>query len=206
MRDNWYERNVLPYLLDLCCGMPQIREQRSKVIPQARGQVLEIGIGTGLNMPFYDRSRVKLIVGVDPALRMHRLALKRSQQAGIPVELIGLSAERLPVADASFDTVVSTYTLCTIADPVAALKEMRRALKPGGKLLFSEHGRAPDAHVLKWQTRLQPYWAKLAGGCMLDRDIPALLEQAGFHPQVQSRYIPGPRVLSYHYWGEAVAA
>jgi len=206
MSDTWYERNLLPYLLDLSCSVSPIRKQRMKVIPQAQGHVLEIGIGTGLNMPFYDRARVQMIVGVEPALRMHRLALKRSQQAGIDVKLIGLSAERIPVEDASFDTVVCTYTLCTIPDPIMALQEMRRALKPGGKLLFSEHGKSPDANVLKWQTRLQPYWKRVAGGCLLNRDIPSLLEEAGFHPDVQSRYVPGPRILSYHYWGEAVAA
>ncbi len=206
MSDTWYERNLLPYLLDLSCGVSPLRKQRMKVIPQAQGNVLEIGIGTGLNMRFYDRARVKTIVGVDPALRLHRLAVKRSQQAGLDVKIIGLSAERIPVEDASFDTVVCTYTLCTIADPIMALKEMRRALKPGGKLLFSEHGKAPDENVLRWQTRLQPFWKKVAGGCMLDRDIPSLLEEAGFNPNAQSRYIPGPKVLSYHYWGEAVAA
>ena len=205
MAENWYDRHLLPYLLDLACGIKPIRKQRQKVIPLAQGRVLEVGMGTGLNLPFYDRSRVKAIVGVDPALRMHRLALERSKLAGIDVQLVGLSAEKLPVEDDSFDTVVSTYTLCTIPDPVAALREMRRVLVPGGKLLFSEHGRAPDAGVLRWQTRLQPYWSKLAGGCQLDRDIPALLEQAGFKPEVQSRYLPGPKILSFHYWGEAVA-
>ncbi|MBK7002882.1 MAG: class I SAM-dependent methyltransferase [Rhodoferax sp.] len=206
MTETWYERHLLPYLLDLACGVSPIRKQRMKVIPQAEGNVLEIGIGTGLNMPFYDPSRVNLIVGVDPGLRMHKLALKRSLQAGLDVKLIGLSAERIPVEDASFDSVVCTYTLCTIPDPLMALKEMRRALKPGGKLLFSEHGKSPDANVLKWQSRLQPYWKKVAGGCMLDRDIPALLADAGFNMNVQSLYLPGPKILSYHYWGEAVAA
>lgn len=206
MPESWYERTLLPYLLDFSCGLKPIQKQRLKVIPQASGRVLEIGMGTGLNLPFYDRTRVKSIVGVDPGLQMHRLALKRSVQAGLKVELVGVSAERLPVADASFDTVVSTYTLCTIPDPVAALKELRRALVPGGKLLFSEHGRAPDENVRRWQTRLQPYWTKISGGCAMDRDIPALLEQGGFKPQIQSRYIPGPKILSYHYWGEAVAA
>ena len=206
MSESWYERTVLPYLLDLACGIGPIQRQREKVVPLASGRVLEIGMGTGLNLPFYDRGRVKSIVGVDPALQMHKLALKRSLAAGIAVELVGVSAERLPVADASFETVVSTYTLCSIADPVAALKELRRALVPGGKLLFSEHGRAPDEGVLRWQTRLQPYWMKIAGGCHLNRDIPALLEEAGFKPQVQSRYIPGPRIFSYHFWGEATAA
>lgn len=206
MPESWYERVVLPALLDFACSLKPIARQRGKVIPLATGRVLEIGIGTGLNMPFYDRARVRSVVGVDPGLQMHRLALKRSREAGLDVELVGVSAERLPVADASFDTVVSTYTLCSIPDPAAALRELRRALAPGGKLLFAEHGRAPDPGVLKWQTRLQPYWMKLAGGCHLDRDILALLEASGFEPTVQSRYLPGPRFLSYHYWGEAVAA
>jgi len=206
MAQSWYERNLLPYLINFACGAKPFRKQRAKVIPLAQGRVLEVGIGTGLNMPFYDRSRVKSIVGVDPSMRMHRLALKRIQHAGIAVELVGLSAEALPIADASFDTVVSTYTLCTIPDPVTALREMRRVLVPGGKFLFAEHGRAPDASVQRWQARLQPYWGRVSGGCMLDRDIPALLDQAGFKPDVQSRYFHGPKVLSYHYWGEAVAA
>jgi ubiquinone/menaquinone biosynthesis C-methylase UbiE len=206
MAENWYERQVLPYLINLACGTRPIGKQRAKVIPLAQGRVLEVGIGTGLNLPFYDKARVRSIVGVDPALRMHRLALRRIRDTGLKVELIGLSAETLAAQDASFDTVVSTYTLCTIPDPVGALREMRRVLVPGGKLLFSEHGRAPDAGVLAWQTRLQPYWSRFSGGCQLDRDIPALLAEAGFRPEVQQRYIPGPRFLSYHYWGEAVAA
>jgi ubiquinone/menaquinone biosynthesis C-methylase UbiE len=206
MSENWYERHVLPHVIHFACGTKPIRRQRMKVVPQARGRVMEVGLGTGLNLPFYDRARVTSIVGVDPALRMHRLALRQVRASGIPVELVGLSAEKIPVEDASFDTVVSTYTLCSIPDPLAALREMRRVLAPGGKLLFSEHGRAPDASVLRWQTRLQPYWSRFSGGCMLDRDIPALLVAAGFRPDVQSRYIPGPRILSYHYWGEAVAA
>lgn len=202
---NWYERNVLPWLIDFACGMKSVGEQRMKVIPQARGRVLEIGIGTGLNLPFYDSGRVIELVGVEPSLRMHRLALQRSRAARLPVELVGITAERLPLADAVFDTVVSTYTLCTIPDPVAALREVRRVLAPGGRLLFSEHGRAPDESVRKWQARIQPFWSPLAGGCKLDRDIPAILKEAGFDPQVQSMYIPGPRIVSYHYWGEAVA-
>ena len=202
---NWYERNILPWLIDFACGMKSVSKQRLKVIPRAQGRVLEIGLGTGLNLPFYDAGRVQELVGVEPSLRMHHLALRRSRKARLPVELVGISAERLPLADATFDTVVSTYTLCTIPDPLAALREVRRVLAPGGRLLFSEHGRAPDANVLKWQSRLQPYWSKLAGGCMLDRDIPAILREAGFDPQVQSMYIPGPRIVSYHYWGEAIA-
>lgn len=205
MHASWYERVLLPYLLDLSCGVKPISRQRQKILPLAEGRVLEVGIGTGLNLRFYDKARVRLIVGVDPGLALHPLAIKRGREAGLLLELIGLSAERMPVSDGSFDTVVCTYSLCTISDPVAALREMRRALKPGGKLLFSEHGRAPDEQVRRWQIRLQPLWQRMAGGCQLARDIPALLQEGGFRPEVQSRYIPGPRFLSYHYWGEAVA-
>ena len=203
---NVYDRYVLPYLIDIACGLPMVQKQRRQLVPQAQGRVLEVGLGTGRNLPYYDATRVQEVVGVDPALRMHSLAARRAKASGLSVALMGLSAEQLPAADATFDTVVSTYTLCSIPDPVAALREMRRVLKPGGKLLFSEHGRSPDASVARWQTRLQPYWMPLAGGCHLDRDMPALLAQAGFASDFQRGYLWGPRVVSYHYWGEAVAA
>lgn len=201
MTPGWYERHLLPWLIDVACGVAPIRRQRLLVIPRAEGRVLEVGIGTGLNVPLYDRTRVTTVVGVDPAL--HRLARRRIEAAGLDVQLMGLSAETLPAPDASFDTVVSTYTLCSIPDVAAALREMRRVLKPGGRLLFAEHGLAPDAAVAAWQRRLNPLWSPLAGGCRLDRDIPALLHEAGFDVDVQSRYLPGPRFVSHHYWGEA---
>lgn len=203
MKENWYDRYLLPYLIDLACGIGPVGRQRQKVVPQARGRVLEIGMGTGRNVPYYDPSRVTQVVGVDPALRMHHLARKRIERSGLNVELMGLSAEKLPAANASFDTVVCTYTLCTIPDPLAALAEMKRVLVPGGRLLFSEHGLSPDASVARWQTRLQPLWGPLSGGCHLARDIPALLKEAGFRTQPESGYIPGPRLLSYHFWGQA---
>jgi ubiquinone/menaquinone biosynthesis C-methylase UbiE len=204
---DWYERHILPYLIDFACGVKPVRRQREKVVPLARGRVLEIGIGTGLNLPHYDKAKVHAIVGVDPALEMHRLARKRMQAAGLAVELVGLSAERIPVEDASFDTVLVTYTLCSIPDPLAALKEARRLLKRGGRLVFCEHGAAPDASVRRWQARLNPLWSKLAGGCRLDRDIPALLKSAGLESSdLQTAYLPGPRPLTYHYWGTAVRA
>ena len=193
-------------MIDWACGVSLFSRQRQKLIPLAHGRVLEVGLGTGRNLPFYDRQRVSQVVGADPALSLHPIARRRVVASGLDVELMGLSAERLPAPDASFDTVVSTWTLCSIPDPVAALREMRRVLKPGGQLLFSEHGRAPEPEVARWQTRLQPYWKPLAGGCHLDRDIPALLAEAGFACDVQQRYLWGPRVLSYHYWGGAVAA
>jgi ubiquinone/menaquinone biosynthesis C-methylase UbiE len=203
---NWYERHLLPYVIDVACGVKPVRRQRQKVVPLAQGQVLEIGIGTGLNLEYYDKSRIRKIVGLDPALEMHRLARKRLAKTGLPVELVGLSAERIPFEDASFDTVLMTYTLCSIPDPVAALKEMRRVLKPGASLIFCEHGLAPDASVRRWQDRLTPIWMKLGGGCHLNRDIPRLLKEAGLHlTDLQTMYLPGPRPFGYNYWGTAVA-
>ncbi len=202
---NWYDRVVLPCMIDIACGLPMVQKQRRQLLPQAQGRVLEVGMGTGRNLPFYDRSRVTRLVGVEPAMQMHRLAQMRSQAAGIEVEMMGLSAEQLPTADASFDTVVCTYTLCSIPDALQALREMRRVLVPGGQLLFCEHGRAPDKSVRLWQARLQPFWGPLAGGCHLGRDIPALLQEAGFVATTQAAYLPGPRPMAFHYWGQAHA-
>ncbi|TAM10090.1 MAG: class I SAM-dependent methyltransferase [Nevskiaceae bacterium] len=201
---NFYDRYFLPYLIDRACGMHSVARQRGKLIPLARGRVLEIGIGTGLNLAFYDRSRLESLHALDPSTQMHRLARKRAALAGIHVDVLPLSAEAIPMPDASFDTVVTTFTLCTIPDPLAALAEVRRVLKPGGQLLYCEHGLAPDAKVRRWQHRLTPAWKHIAGGCHLDRDIPALLAQAGFadaHPQTM--YLPGPRTLTYNFWGSA---
>jgi ubiquinone/menaquinone biosynthesis C-methylase UbiE len=206
MSPGWYDRYVLPKILDITCGGKPIRKQRQKVVPLATGDVLEIGIGTALNSPFYEKARIRRIVGVDPALQMHPLALKRIKAAGLDVELVGLSAEKLPLEDQTFDSVVCTYTLCSIADPEGALAEIRRVLRPGGKLLFSEHGLAPDESVRRWQRRLQPIWGPLGGGCNLSLNVPAVLEAAGFKTRTESRYIPGPRFASYHYWGEATVA
>ena len=207
MPANWYERHILPGALDYACGLPMISRQRQLVVPLAQGRVLEVGIGTGLNMPYYDKRRVTRITGLDPALQLHPLARERIAQAGLDVELVGLSAEQIPRPDTSFDTVLVTYTLCTIPDPLAALREMRRVLAPGGQLLYCEHGRAPDASVQRWQERLQPLWGKLAGGCHLGRDIPALLQEAGFAlSDLHTRYLPGPRPFTFHYWGAALPA
>ena len=206
MTSTWYERHILPTAMDFACGMPMIGRMRQKVVPLAQGRVLEVGIGTGLNMRYYDKARVTHITGLDPALQLHPLARDRIAAAGLSVDLVGLSAETIPLPAASFDTVLITYTLCTIPDPHAALLEMRRVLVPGGKLLFCEHGRAPDASVQRWEERLQPLWGPMAGGCHLGRDIPALLRAAGFTlPDLQTRYLKGPRPFTFHYWGEALA-
>ena len=200
----FYDEKILPRLIDYACGMGQVMKTRSQVVPLAAGRVLEIGIGTGLNLSFYDPARVSAIVGVDPAAQMQTLARQRAASIAIPVEMIALELGQIQAADASFDSIVCTFTLCTIPDPLAALQEMRRVLKPGGKLLFSEHGRAPDAKVRLWQDRITPLWKPLAGGCHLNRDIPALLGAAGFRiREVNSSYLPGPRPMTWIWRGWA---
>lgn len=202
---SWYERHVLPYLIDFACGLSTIAKQRQQVVPRAAGRVLEVGIGTGLNLPFYRRAGVLTLVGVDPGVEMQRMLRRRSAQAGIAVDLRSSTAEAMAFERASFDCVVCTYTLCTIPDPLAALREIHRVLRPGGRLLFAEHGVAPDADVVKWQRRLEPLWSRVAGGCHLTRDVPALLNAAGFEAAIESGYLKGPRLLSYNFWGEATA-
>lgn len=200
----FYDEKILPHLIDFACGMGQVMKTRAQVVPLASGRVLEIGIGTGLNLGFYDASKVSAIVGVDPAAQMQALARRRAERIAIPLEMVALELGQIQAADASFDSIVCTFTLCTIPEPLAALREMRRVLKPGGKLLFSEHGRAPDPGVRRWQQRLTPLWKPLAGGCHLDRDIPALLKAGGFNiREVQSSYLPGPRPMTWVWRGWA---
>ncbi len=199
-----YDRYLLPYLIDCACGMGEVMKVRAQVVPQAQGRVLEIGIGSGLNLAFYDADQVSVIVGVDPSAAMQKLARQRAARIAIPVEMIALELGQIQAAAASFDSIVCTFTLCTIPDAVAALREMRRVLKPGGRLLFCEHGLAPDAPVVRWQNRLTPYWKPLAGGCHLNRDIPALLTAGGFRVgQLLSSYLPGPKPMTYVYRGWA---
>lgn len=201
---NPYDHYVLPYLLDVACGMKALQRQRATLVSQARGRVLEIGIGTGRNLPFYDRDKLESLQGLDPAAQMHGLARKRARKAGLDIELLTLPAERISADDESFDTVLSTFTLCTIPDAVTALREMRRVLKPDGVLLFCEHGLAPDASVRRWQDRLTPVWKPIAGGCHLNRDIPALLAEGGFVvTEIEADYLRGPRPMMYVYRGAA---
>ena len=175
----FYENRILPHLLDKACGAPPIAKQREKVVPQASGRVLEIGMGSGLNIPFYDPSHVEFVWGLEPSDGMRRKAAPRLEKAPFEIKWLDLPGEEIPLEDNSADTVLLTYTLCTIPDFSKALAGMRRVLKPSGRLLFSEHGAAPDDDVRKWQDRLNPIWKKLAGGCHINRQIPAAIEDMG---------------------------
>ena len=203
---DWYDQHVLPHLIDLACSTKQSRRQRQKIVPLASGEVLEIGFGSGLNLAHYDSARVEKIWALEPSAGMRRKAAPLVEQSALNVTFIDLPGEQIPLEDCSVDTVLVTYSLCTIPDAVAALEGMRRVLRPGGKLLFCEHGAAPDDKVRRWQERLNGPWSKVAGGCHMNRDIPKLIETAGFNITSDSRmYIPGPKMLSYNYWGVAEA-
>jgi SAM-dependent methyltransferase len=199
-----YSRFVLPRILHLACSSRPAMLQREKIVPAARGRVLEIGIC--LNLGFYDVRSVEGVWGLDPSPEMTRMAVNAVARARFPVELISAGGEEIPSENGSFDTVLTTYTLCTIPDAVLALREMARVLKPGGQLLFCEHGLAPDADVRRWQDRVDPYWQRMAGGCHLNRDIPWLLEEGGFTiKRMETMYVPGWRPAGYTYWGAAAA-
>ena len=204
---NPYERYVLPKLIDITCSTGNVMKARSKIVPQARGEVLEIGIGSGLNLQFYDAKKVSSIIGVDPAAQMQSLARARAADISIPVEMIAVDVHGIHADTDQFDSIVMTFTLCSIDDPVAALKEMARVLKPDGQLLFCEHGLAPDASIKRWQHRLTPFWKPMAGGCHLNRDIPSIIREAGFViDELSEAYLPGPRPMSYVYSGIAHSA
>ncbi len=202
-----YQKYVIPPLLDATMRVRPVMRQRAKVVPLAHGRVLEVGIGTGLNLSFYDKTKVDTLIGLDPSPELQVLARKRAAEAGIDVDWRTLSSEKIPLDDASIDSIVVTYTLCTIPDIHAALLEMRRVLKSNGAIYYSEHGLAPDESVSKWQNRLNPIWKVIAGGCNLNRKIPTLLENAGFRvDDLQTIYLPGLRPLMFNYWGTATLA
>jgi ubiquinone/menaquinone biosynthesis C-methylase UbiE len=201
---SFYDDRVLPHLIDLACSTKPTRKQREKIVHLAEGDVLEIGFGSGLNLPYYDAGKVRRIFGLEPSAGMRRKAQPNVDASGLDVEFIDLPGEDIPLEPNSVDTVLVTYTLCSIDDAVAALGGMRRVLKPGGNLLFCEHGAAPDGNVRRWQNRLNPGWKRFSGGCNMNRDIPGLIESSGFRITTDERmYIPGLKILSYNYWGSA---
>jgi ubiquinone/menaquinone biosynthesis C-methylase UbiE len=202
---SFYERRILPWMLDMVMSAKPITYQRKKVVPLATGRVLEIGIGAGQNLAFYDPSKVSHVWGLEPSAEMRERALKRAKDLKFGLEFLDLKAEEIPLADKSADTVLVTYTLCTIPDAVRALKGMRRVLKPGGRLIFCEHGKAPDESVRKWQDRITPTWKAFAGGCELGRPIPDLIREGGFEVEkMETMYLPAtPRPMGFNYWGSA---
>jgi ubiquinone/menaquinone biosynthesis C-methylase UbiE len=204
---SFYEERVLPHLINLACSSKPTREQREKIVPLAEGDVLEIGFGSGLNLPFYDPQKVRKIWGLEPSAGMRRKARPTVDKSNLDVEFIDLPGEEIPLEEDSVDTVLVTYTLCTIPDAIAALEGMRRVLKPGGRLLYCEHGVAPDENVRRWQDRLNPTWSKFTGGCNMNRDILRLITKSGFEiTNDEQMYIPGARMLSYNFWGSARTA
>jgi len=199
----FYERYILPYAIHLTMRRKDLRAERAALVPLARGRVLEIGVGSGLNFPFYG-TQVEKLFALDPSAELRSMAEKRARQTPFPVEFIGLSGEDIPLDAAAVDTVLTTWTLCTIPDAAAALGEMRRVLKPDGELVFVEHGRSPEARVVAWQDRLNPLWRPLAGGCNLNRPIDRLIAEAGFSiSRLEQGYIKGPKLLTYLYKGTA---
>lgn len=201
----FYDRNILPLVLNAAMGTKPIRYQRRKVVPRASGRVLEIGFGAGHNLPFYDASKVTHLWALEPSPEMRERAAERVSQSPIELEFIDLPGEQIPLDSESADTVLITYTLCTIPDAMKALGEMRRVLKPNGALIFCEHGEAPDADVKRWQDRLTPIWKSLCGGCHLGRPIPQMIRDGGWRvDHIETMYLPGtPRFAGFNYWGSA---
>ena len=199
----FYAERVLPHLLDLAMRNEALAAYRRRMVPAARGRVLEIGIGSGLNLPFYARE-VKEVIGLDPSPPLLNMAEKQARVGQTPVTMLQGSAEAIPLESASVDTVLTTWTLCSIPNAHAALNEMRRVLKPAGELVFVEHGKAPDRSVARLQDRLTPLWRPIAGGCHLNRPIDVLVKDAGFVlAGLRCGYMRGPRPFTFMYEGRA---
>ena len=200
-----YNKYVLPKVLNCTCGSKPINYQRKKVVPLAKGLVLDVGIGSGLNIPFYDMSKIDKVIGLDPSIELNELAIDVAEENNIDVDFMLCGAEEIPLPDNHVDTVLITYTMCTIPEVMEANKEMLRVLKPEGRLIFCEHGLAPDPKVAKWQSRIDPIWGKIAGGCHLNRNIPELITSAGFEIEnMEQMYLPStPCFAGYKYWGSS---
>ena len=200
-----YKNYIFPKLLNFAMKAPAMTKLRSRLIPIAEGKVLEIGIGSGLNLPFYNGDAQ--VTGVDPSAELQAYAQDIARERGMKVEFLVQGGESIPVDDNSFDSVVMTWTLCTIPEPDRALVELRRVLKPQGKVIFVEHGKAPDQEVVKWQNRINPVWNIVGGGCNLNRQIDRLYIGGGFaFSHIEKGYIPGPRWATYNYRGVATIA
>jgi ubiquinone/menaquinone biosynthesis C-methylase UbiE len=202
---SWYEKFFLPKVCDKCCSTKPINYQRNKVVPLAKGIVLEIGIGSGLNIPFYNKNNIEKIIGLDPSEELNFLANKVAKKNNIEIDFIISGAEDIALPDNSIDTILITYTLCTIPDLGNSMAEMKRVLKSDGKFIFCEHGIAPDQNIVKWQTRINPIWKALMGGCNINRNIPKIISDGGFDiTNISEMYLPStPKIVGYNYWGIA---
>jgi ubiquinone/menaquinone biosynthesis C-methylase UbiE len=199
----FYDDYILPGLINLAMRNKELRPFRERVVSAAEGRVLEIGVGSGMNLPFY-RPPVREVLALEPAPRLMTMAKSASRATSIPVKFLEASAEAIPLDEHSVDTIVTTWTLCSIPLVPTALTEMRRVLRPGGKLLFVEHGLAPDEGVRRWQDRLTPIWRRIGGGCHLNRPIRGMIEGAGFRiDRIETGYIPGPKPMTFMYEGSA---
>ena len=202
---SFYDKYILPKFLNCACGSKPINYQREKIVPLAEGTVLDVGIGSGLNIPYYNKSKIKCLYGLDPSIELLNLAKSLAKKNELEIEFLECGAEAIPLPNDSIDTVVITYTLFTIPDTQLSNQEIMRVLKPNGKLLFCEHGLAPDINIAKWQKRINPIWNKIAGGCNLNRDIPNLIRSSGLKiSNMEEMYLPStPKFAGYNYWGVA---
>ena len=203
----WWDRKVVPHLIRCACGQPAVMKARAAVVPLAQGDVFELGCGGGINLPLYDSDRIRSFSGCDPSAELLAYTREQAHRCALHGDIREGTGEAIPFADAAFDTVVTTFTLCSVQQPAAVLAEIRRILRPGGTALFLEHGRAPDAQVRRWQGRIEPLWKRIAGGCHLSRPIAQAYRDAGFATETMGeRYMPKtPRPLGWIEWGVARA-
>jgi len=202
---SFYNKYILPKVLNCACASKPINYQRDKIVPLAEGVVLDVGIGSGLNIPFYNKTKIKQLYGLDPSKELLDIAKSVAKEKKLEIEFLECGAESIPLPDKSIDNVLITYTMCTIPDVAISNSEIMRILKDDGKLLFCEHGLAPDKNIAKWQKRINPLWSKIAGGCNLNKDIPNLISSSGFKIlNMEEMYLPGtPKFAGYNYWGVA---
>ncbi|MFU7528544.1 class I SAM-dependent methyltransferase [Qipengyuania sp. ASV99] len=202
---NWYDAHIMPRLIKCACGTGQVMKRRAAIVPLARGDVFELGCGGGINHDFYDASAISSYAGIDPHGVLLDSARAAAEAKGWPATLRQAQGEDIPFPSSNFDTVVCTFTLCSVEDPQRVLSEMRRILRPGGQVLFLEHGRAPDGGVAKWQERIEPMWKRLAGGCHLTRSIGSAFRGAGFDVEPLGQgYLPkAPKFAMWNEWGIA---
>tara|TARA_E500000178_G_scaffold336711_1_gene375059 strand:- start:45327 stop:45959 length:633 start_codon:yes stop_codon:yes gene_type:complete len=202
----FYDVHLLPYVLICACTNKSAKKQREIVVPKAEGTVLEIGFGSGLNIAFYDPIKIKKLWALDPTEKLLNLAKSKIANSRFPIQTLNCFAEKIPLPDNSIDTALMTYTMCSITEPLKANKEIKRVLRPNGKLIFCEHGISTNEKDARWQKKLNPYWEKIAGGCQLTRNIPKIIESSDFKIiELEHRHLKGtPKFAGYNYWGEAV--